>query len=277
MTNNWDESKHPRDDEGKFTFKNGGSVSGGGQSDEEKMKNRAELLYPSMEEKAMTNPQNSITQNREDILFPTMNHKEKTSFTGGAANMPVDIENSLLASEKDNADNFLLKGSVTYSDISPSEENFKNSMNVVFKHEGGFSDDPDDLGGRTNMGITQTTYNDYCRRHGLQAKDVKDLTKEEAIKLYYDDYWRASGADKIDNPAGALILFDTAVLHGVGRAKQFYKLANGDFNKMIELRKEFYAKRVQNNPSQKKFLKGWNNRADNLSNILKEYENKELF
>ena len=46
---------------------------------------------------------------------------------------------------------------------------------------------------------------------------------------------------------------------------------------MIELRKEFYAKRVQNNPSQKKFLKGWNNRADNLSSILKEYENKELF
>ncbi len=68
-----------------------------------------------------------------------------------------------------------------------------------------------------------------------------------------------------------MIVFDTAVLHGVGRAKQFYKISNGDFNKMLKLRKEYYAKRVQEKPSQKKYLKGWNNRVDNLSNILKNY------
>ena len=52
MTGNWDASKHPRDDEGKFTFKNGGSVSNGQQSDEEKLKNRAELLYSSTHNKS---------------------------------------------------------------------------------------------------------------------------------------------------------------------------------------------------------------------------------
>ena len=105
MSRNWNEAEHPRNERGEFTFKNGGSVSSTGQSDEEKMKNRAELLYPATEEKAMTNPQkvykNSIKQNCEDILFSTMNYKEKASFTGGAANMPVDIENPLLASEND--------------------------------------------------------------------------------------------------------------------------------------------------------------------------------
>lgn len=79
----------------------------------------------------------------------------------------------------------------------------------------------------------------------------------------------------MNNPAGALILFDTAVLHGVGRAKQFYKVSNGDFNKILQLRRAHYDKRVKEDASQKKYLKGWNNRVNNLSNILKTYENEQ--
>ncbi len=157
------------------------------------------------------------------------------------------------------------------------EENdkiFKDSMKIVFNHEGGYSDDPDDFGGKTNMGITQSTYDNYCKRKGIKTKEVKNLTKEEATNVYYNDYWKASRADKIDNPVGALIMFDTAILHGVGRAKQFYKEANGDFEKMIQLRKNHYEKRVKEVPSQKKYLNGWNNRANHLYQLLKEYENK---
>ena len=151
-------------------------------------------------------------------------------------------------------------------------KNFKNSLAIVFKHEGGFSDDPNDKGGRTNFGITQSTYNDYCKRHNLKTKDVKELTKEEASDVYFNDYWKASGADKINNEIEALILFDTAVLHGVGRAKQFYNKSNGDSNKMLELRKEHYAKKVESDPTQNRFLKGWNNRVNNLYKILNEYK-----
>ena len=43
---NWNEADHPRDDEGKFTYKNGGQ-----QSNENKMQNRANILYDSMNEK----------------------------------------------------------------------------------------------------------------------------------------------------------------------------------------------------------------------------------
>ena len=43
----------------------------------------------------------------------------------------------------------------------------------------------------------------------LKTKDVKNITRAEAIEVYYQDYWKASGADNIDNPVGSLILFDT--------------------------------------------------------------------
>ena len=191
-------------------------------------------------------------KDRANILYPTMKNKEKETKYDNNSKTENPIK-----SESNKYD---------WSD----KQNFKNSMNIVFKHEGGFSDDPNDSGGRTNMGITQRTYNDYCKRHGLKEKDVKNITKEEAINVYYNDYWRASGADKIDNYEEALILFDTAVLHGVGKAKQFYKASNGNFEKMLQLRKKYYLNRVKENPSQKKYLNGWNNRVDNLYNILKE-------
>ena len=43
----WHEEYHPRDDDGKFTFKNGGNQ----QSAKEKMQNRADVLYDSMDNK----------------------------------------------------------------------------------------------------------------------------------------------------------------------------------------------------------------------------------
>lgn len=149
------------------------------------------------------------------------------------------------------------------------DDKFYYAMKIVFAHEGGYCNDKDDLGGATNMGITQTAYNSYCKRHNLKTKDVKYLKKDEAENVYYYDYWLASGADKIDNKICALIMFDTAVLHGVSRAKQFFNQANGDFFKILDLRKQFYINRTIKNPSQKKFLKGWNNRVNNLEKLLK--------
>ena len=148
--------------------------------------------------------------------------------------------------------------------------NFNYAMGIVFKNEGGFSDNKHDRGGRTNLGITQKTYNDYCKRHGIIAKDVKNLTKEEAKEVYYYDYWITSKACNIENPKEALILFDTAVLHGVNKAKQFYRQAEGDVVKILELRKKHYSDIVRLNPSQKIFLNGWNRRVDNLYKILND-------
>ncbi|MBQ3642790.1 lysozyme [bacterium] len=68
-----------RDDEGKFTFKNGGSVSSGHQSDEEKLKNRADILFTTMKNQKPyknlneTNPikrfENSLLENFNQKLY----------------------------------------------------------------------------------------------------------------------------------------------------------------------------------------------------------------
>ena len=145
-----------------------------------------------------------------------------------------------------------------------SKENFEKALQFLFPTEGGYINDKDDFGGPTNMGVTQDTYDFYLKNEGLPTKDVKEITKAEAIDLYYKHYWKESGADEISDPNMAITLFDTAVLHGPGRAKQFYRLSKGDLDKYLDIRQTFYDKRIKEEPSQKKYYRGWNNRVNNL-------------
>ena len=48
------------------------------------------------------------------------------------------------------------------------DKNFETVMDYVFKSEGGFSDRKNDLGGRTNMGVTQATYNAWRKKKIIQ-------------------------------------------------------------------------------------------------------------
>ena len=119
------------------------------------------------------------------------------------------------------------------------------------------------------MGVTQSTYNMYRKNQGLSPKDVKQITKGEAVDLYYKYYWKPSGADNISDPNMAVTLFDTAVLHGVGQAQQYYKQSGGNIDKFLDIRQKHYDKRVAEDPSQKRFYQGWNNRVNNLRNNIK--------
>lgn len=98
-------------------------------------------------------------------------------------------------------------------------DHFGRVMQFISRWEGGFVNDPRDRGGATNMGITQGTLTRWRQAHGQPAAtvdDVKNLTREEANAIYYQDYWLPSGAgDAVDYPT-ALLLMDSAVLHGVG-------------------------------------------------------------
>lgn len=151
-----------------------------------------------------------------------------------------------------------------------SKEIFQKALNFLYPSEGGFSNNKHDKGGPTNMGVTQTTYNAYCRKYNLPPKNVKYITKNEATTVYYKEYWQASGADKIANndPKMAIAVFDTAVLHGPATAQNYYKKSNGDLNKFLEIRKQSYDKIVAKDPNQKEFYNGWNNRVNNLKNYL---------
>lgn len=104
-------------------------------------------------------------------------------------------------------------------------------MAFVKRWEGGFANDPNDPGGATNKGITIDTYTRWRKAHGQPqptVEELRNLSDEEAERIFYEWYWLASGADKLAYPL-CLIQFDTAVNAGVGRAQEMLDKSNGDF------------------------------------------------
>ena len=82
--------------------------------------------------------------------------------------------------------------------------NFDKIIEKVLEHEGGYVNDPDDLGGETNYGITKRFFPDV---------DIKNLTKEQAKKIYHQDYWRPAKCDEVPNHLKH-IYFDMCVNFG---------------------------------------------------------------
>ena len=148
------------------------------------------------------------------------------------------------------------------------DKNFDKMLQFVLKREGGYINDPNDLGGETNKGITYRTYNAYRKSKDLPVRSVKYITDSEVRDIYYNNYYKAVGADKIKNPKLAAVMFDTAVNMGVSRAKTFLQESNGNIDKFIQLRRAKYEEFVSSKPSQKKFLQGWNNRVNELNSFI---------
>lgn len=154
--------------------------------------------------------------------------------------------------------------------LSTDAEKYRKAREFTRRWEGGFVDHPNDPGGRTNKGITQRTYDQYRKSQGLGVRDVRDIADKEVEEIYYERYWKASGADVLALPL-AMVHFDTAVNFGVGRAKQWLPEITKDHTDPLAAAKAYVQKRihyrhqrVEQNPSQKVFLKGWLNRDNAL-------------
>lgn len=165
-------------------------------------------------------------------------------------------------------------------------------LNVVLGNEGGYVDHKKDRGGKTNYGITQKTLDDYCVRNGLPMKSVRDITQAEVEDIYFG-YWRQCNAGKLFEPLD-LLVFDCAINSGPGRAVKLLQKclgvdADGGWGPKtayalqeeisagreteiclayLDQREDFYNKIVENDPSQKVFLKGWMNRLDHLQEYV---------
>lgn len=71
----------------------------------------------------------------------------------------------------------------------------------IVAREGGYVNDPDDPGGATNHGVTIAT----LRRLGLDltgdgrvsTADVRALTRDQAVEIFIDHYWRKPGIDRL--------------------------------------------------------------------------------
>ena len=144
------------------------------------------------------------------------------------------------------------------------DKKFYTLLDYVFADEGGFSNHKNDRGGRTNFGVTQTAMNEYTRKRNLPHKDIKNITKEEAAKIYYEDYYLKSGADKQKDIRDAYILFDTAVNFHPITSKNMFKQANGNFYNMLDIRLKQHLKEIQNDPTQAVFKQGWINRVKRI-------------
>lgn len=106
---------------------------------------------------------------------------------------------------------------------SVSQDNWTRSREFVRRWEGGYTANPEDhgnwTGGKkgqgelkgTNFGISAASY---------PHLDIANLTMEQADAIYFRDYWQASGANQLEWPY-CLLVFDTAVLHGVGTANKW--------------------------------------------------------
>ena len=150
-----------------------------------------------------------------------------------------------------------------FSSVPNDDAAFNKMLEFVFDSEGGYN--ANDGGQAVNMGIQQSTYDTYRKNKGLAPQDVKLLTRYEAKDIYYNMYYKASGADKIKDANLAMQVFDTAVNMGVGAAKKLLEECENNPEKFEELRLARYESIAQNNPNKAQYLTGWKNRVDNLS------------
>lgn len=153
--------------------------------------------------------------------------------------------------------------------------NFEEIIDHVINHEGGYVNDPTDLGGETKYGISKRWYPEI---------NIKDLTLDQAKNIYYEDYWVPSRADELPKDIRATY-FDMCVNLGQQRAVKILQesvnsaggpelLIDGQIGpktiqgahraskKRIQaFRCLFYGRIIENNPDQKKFYYGWFKRA----------------
>ena len=93
---------------------------------------------------------------------------------------------------------------------------YKEAIDRLLAHEGGYTNHPADPGGPTNWGITIHDARRYWKK-GATAADVKAMPKSVACDIYRAKYWDAQRCDAL--PAGLdYIMFDYGVNSGIGRS-----------------------------------------------------------
>ena len=97
-----------------------------------------------------------------------------------------------------------------------TDERFLRAVEVVLNHEGGYVNDPRDPGGETKYGISKRSYPDL---------NIANLTRGDAIAIYYRDWWQRYGYNRLQDDAIATKVFDMAVNMGPGTAHRLLQEA----------------------------------------------------
>jgi len=153
-------------------------------------------------------------------------------------------------------------------------KNFDEIIKKVLEHEGGYVNDPKDLGGETKYGITKRFYPDV---------DIKNLTIEQATEIYKKDYWDKNKVESLPQNLWH-IYFDMCVNMGKRTAVKVLQRAAVNKGRDIEVdgglgpmtigalkgveldrvrafRVKYYVDLITARPEQEKFYLGWFRRA----------------
>ncbi len=153
-------------------------------------------------------------------------------------------------------------------------KDFNKIIEQVLEHEGGYVNDPKDLGGETKYGITKRFYPDI---------DIKNLTIEQAKEIYKKDYWDKNKVESLPQNLWH-IYFDMCVNMGKRTAVKVLQRAAVNKGKDIEVdgglgpmtigalkgveldrvrafRVKYYVDLITARPEQEKFYLGWFRRA----------------
>lgn len=159
--------------------------------------------------------------------------------------------------------------------------------------EGGYVHDKDDRGGATNHGVTQATYDRFRDAKNFARQSVRNINLIEVADVYRIDYWDVCRCSDLPVPLD-LVVFDSAVQHGAGRAIKWLQQIVGAvtdgqcgpktlyavhdralrhqlpevIDAYLDLREAFYARIIANDPSQRKFKDGWENRLNALADEI---------
>ena len=156
---------------------------------------------------------------------------------------------------------------------------FLKAFDYVMYHEGGYINDLTDAGGETKFGISKRSY---------PHLDIKNLTRDQARRIYFVDFWLKAKCESINNENIAIKFFDLAVNIGISPAVKLIQRALratgvqvvedgiigpitlAAINKadptdlLAALKSEaagYYRLIAHADPSQQKFINGWLNRA----------------
>lgn len=151
--------------------------------------------------------------------------------------------------------------------------NFEKCFEFIKQWEGGYVNDPDDLGGETKYGITKRRY---------PSLDIKNLTLSKAKEIYYNDFWKLAKCDDLPEPL-RLLHFDCAVNQGPKTAARMLQMAIGKDEVIVDgvigpitlahaeyttpdayafYRALRYMEVIGARPVNAKFANGWKNRLE---------------
>lgn len=156
----------------------------------------------------------------------------------------------------------------------------------ILRWEGGFVNDPVDLGGATNKGVTMATFAAYRKKRGQPAptiQDLKNISDADWHEIFKSLYWDRWKADEIKSQAVANILVDWVWASGVPGIKRPQRILGvavdglvgsttmsylnaADPKRLFDAIKadriKFIDEICRARPANEKFRKGWINRIN---------------